>query len=181
MSQFRFVTLLVLVALLATVARADDEKKSTGEKDTPNAEMKVFNRSSIVGRLRLYSPVPIHGPYPYLLYTAKAGDLVQLQLSYPISPPFPRSVRVSYDSTYFDVIDVVGTDNEVVVLKPGQSQTGMIGLGHYSLFLKAKTEGRTRVDIKVTLEDGDSETIPFNFQIGVEALSARHGSGEGIH
>jgi len=169
--------IITTVAMLLSVpgrwAQAAD--KDTGRKDEPKEELKEFTRAKMLGRLRLYHPVPIGGPYPYLLYTARTGDLVQLQLSYPISPPFPKSVSVRYNPAYFDVIDVVGTANEVVILKPGEAQTGVIGLGYYSVYLKAKRDGRTSVQVPVEFEDGDTETVPFNFQIGPEPKTPRHG------
>lgn len=162
-----------LLSVSGRLAQAAD--KEGGRKDEPKEERKEFTRAKLIGRLRLYPPVPIQGPYPYLLYTARAGDLVELQLSYPIAPPFPKAVRVRYNPAYFEVVDVVGTDNEVVVLKPGQAQTGVIGLGYYSVYLKAKRDGQTSVQVPVEFDDGDTETVPFNFQIGPEAKTPRHG------
>jgi hypothetical protein len=164
--------MLVLGILALSCGRCEAQDDRKAKSDESPAEMKVSSRDRLMGRLRLYDPVNIHGPYPYLLYTARTGDLVELQLSYPIAPPFPKSISVTYNPLRIEYIDVVATDNRVLMLRPGETQTGNLGMGYYSVYLRAKNDGDTRVDVTVKLADGDTETVPFNFKISPEAKTA---------
>jgi hypothetical protein len=144
------------------------DSPTTAQEDPPEAAKLASEERGLSNRLVVYQPVPIHGPYPYLLYTARTGDFVELQLSYPVKPPFPERIAVRFDPRYFKIVEVVATEGEVAVLQPGESQEGVLGVGYYSLFAKPLRDGDTRLDVKVTLENGDSESVPFNFRIGPE-------------
>jgi len=145
-----------------------------GEESTRNVAFGQKERG-LANELKLYSPVPVHGPYPYLLYTARTGDVVQLQLSYPIAPPFPRRVGVTFDPHFVKPLDCVNTSGEVAVLEPGNPKEGVIGLGFYSLYIKGLRDGQTHLDVRIDFQDGDFEVVPFNFRFGMERKSARHG------
>jgi hypothetical protein len=140
----------------------DDQSK----EDTKSESRDFGIRGLLLRKLRLYDPVYAFGPYPFLLYTANVGDLVQLQVSYPISPPFPKSITVTYSPRYFRVVDIVETDGKVVTVPP--TKEGVLGVGYYSIFLKPIRAGNTYVSVTLTFENGDTAEVPFNFRIGNE-------------
>jgi hypothetical protein len=141
--------------------------------DPPAGPLTTQDETKLLNGLKVYNPVFVHGPYPHLLYTANSGDLVEFQISYPISPPFPTGVSVTFDPAHFRFVDILNTGGEVVVLKPGQPQQGLIGVGYFSVFLKAVGEGNTQVDVKVTFDDGTSAVVPFHVRINPARRTAR--------
>jgi hypothetical protein len=173
MKRVTLASLMIVVILgVAAIMPVSHSKAQDNAKDQDNAKEEkvetraVGERGLLLKNLRLYSPVPVHGPYPYLLYTANVGDLVQLQVSYPISPPFPRSITVRYYPEYLRFVDLVETEGQVVVVPPPQE--GGVGNGYYSIFLKPVRNGRTHITVIVEFENGDIEEVPFAFSIGNE-------------
>ncbi len=73
--------LSVLVALWASTATAGDGESVAAE----------FGAS----QLRIQEPAGIYGPFPYLLREVDENDLIQLQVTYPIAPPFPQHVEAT--------------------------------------------------------------------------------------
>jgi hypothetical protein len=115
-------------------------------------------------RLNLQKPVFVQGPIPSLLRSARVGDLIQLQVSYPISPPFPTKACVETDNRALSAECVVGTPGEVAILtlKP---QSGRIGVGFISAFVRAHTAGKATATVTVVFPDGTKKAVPFAFQI----------------
>jgi hypothetical protein len=148
---------------LAVAAQEEDRPKSLTKPLTSN--------------LALYPPVYVYGPYPYKLYTAHKGDLVQLQISYPVSPPHPELVTVTSSTNALLPLDIVNTGGRVAILKPNKPMQGLYGVGHFSVFLRAARNGDASVTVKVKFSDGSVEEVPFQCRIGEERKSVRHGLG----
>ncbi|MDB5390560.1 MAG: hypothetical protein JWM11_6206 [Planctomycetaceae bacterium] len=119
-----------------------------------------------IAELNLSEPiVSINGPFPTVLRGAKVGQLIQVQISFPISPPFPTSAKVEPDSDIFSVIGVYRTEGEIAILTPKPKQ-GAIGVGFLSVFVTAKKAGKGNFTVKVKLDGGTVKSVPFAFNIG---------------
>lgn len=115
--------------------------------------------------LNLSDPVvPIGGPFPEVLREAKLGALIQVQLTYPIVPPFPRCAAILCHCPIFCPVGVYSTGNKVVVLTQ-KPQTSNIGLGYLSAFVKAVGLGTALFTVRVSREDGTIRDVPFAFRI----------------
>ncbi len=114
--------------------------------------------------LRIQEPVGIYGPFPYLLREVDENDLIQLQVTYPIAPPFPQHIEAKVANRALSALWIAGTDAQVVTLMPAP-QSGNIGVGFISVYLKANSPGQNSAEVSVTLSDGTKKTVPFSFHI----------------
>ena len=147
-----------LIALACAVVTFPSGKALAGNGESVSADLES-------SRLRILEPVGIFGSNPPPVQEAEAGDLVQLQLSYPISPPFPRHVDAKVADRALTALWIAGTDGKVVALTPGKPEQGFVGVGHFSVYLRANTPGQTSAEVTVTLSDDSVRKIPIKFLI----------------
>jgi hypothetical protein len=141
------------IALCVCLASFADEKGETKGGFKPIAE------------LNLSTPiVDINGPIPTLLREAKVGQLIQVQIRYPIAPPFPQSAEVDLSTRAFSLVGVYNTGGQVAILTP-KPQTGGLGVGYLSVFVKAINQGRGTITAQIKLSDGTVKSVPFEFEI----------------
>jgi|GEM_PF-1627690 len=148
----------VLIALVCAAVIVVAGRALAGDGESVSADLES-------SRLRILEPVGIFGSKPPRVQEAEVGDLVQLQLSYPISPPFPRHVDAKVTNRALTALWIAGTDGKVVALTPGKPQQGLVGVGHFTVFLRANTPGRTSAEVTVTLTDDTVRKIPIKFLI----------------
>jgi hypothetical protein len=118
-----------------------------------------------MGDLVLSGPVIfINGPFPPEARTAKVGQTVLVQISYPIAPPFPKSASIDAGEGGFNPVGIFRTDGEVAILTPEPKQ-GRIGVGFLSVLAKAIKKGRTTLKVKLELADGTAKEMPISFDI----------------
>jgi hypothetical protein len=158
--DFRRVVLpLVSIVVLGVAIRT-----TLGETKTPNRDGPSVSADLNSSRLSVQQPVSIHGPFPKILRRVQVGDLIQLQLSYPISPPFPLRATVQVSNRALSALWITSTDGEVAVLTP-EPQQGMIGVGYFSVYLRANSPGSSTAKVTVTLADDTQKVVPFAFRI----------------
>lgn len=116
-------------------------------------------------RLRVLEPVGIFETKPPAVQEVVVGELVQVQLSYPIIPRYPKHAQVKVADRALTALAIAGSDGRVAVLYPGKPQTGLIGVGHFSVFLRANTAGPTSAEVTVTLSDDSKTKVPLKFLI----------------
>jgi hypothetical protein len=120
---------------------------------------------SEIGQLVLSEPVIfINGPFTTQARTAKVGQTVLVQISYPIAPPFPKSVSVDSLNDGFSPVDIFRTDGELALLSP-EPKRGRIGVGFLSVAAKAIKKGPTSLKVKIELADGTVKVVPIAFEI----------------
>jgi hypothetical protein len=120
---------------------------------------------SPIGQLVLSVPVVfINGPFTPEARTVKVGQTVVIQISYPISPPFPKSARLDSGNGGFSPVGIFRTDGEVTILTT-QPKRGRIGVGFLSVVVKAVKKGRTTLKAKIELTDGTVKVVPIAFEI----------------
>jgi hypothetical protein len=109
--------------------------------------------------LKILEPVGIFESKPVAVQEVTTGDLVQIQLSYPISPPFPQHVDAKVANRSLTAVWAAGSEGEVVTLKGSTPQTGKIGVGFFSVYVPANNAGPSSVDVTVTLADGKNVQV----------------------
>jgi hypothetical protein len=142
----RYTAVYVLVLLATCIARGD----STA---TP------------IEQLVLSEPVVfINAPFPRQARTAKVGQTVLVQISYPIAPPFPKSASVESANGGFSPVGIFRTDGEVAILRP-ESKRGRLGVGFLSVMAKAIKQGQTTLKAKIAMSDGTVKEVAIPFDI----------------
>jgi hypothetical protein len=140
------IALIPLVYLAPSSARADS---------TP----------SPIGQLALSEPIIfINAPFPTRARTAKVGQTVVVQISYPIAPPFPKSAGIDSGNGGFSPVGIFRTDGEVALLTP-QPKSGRIGVGFLSVVAKAIKKGPTTLTAKIEMANGTVKELPIPFSI----------------
>ncbi len=141
----------LLCVLAASAAGADAEGQSVSAE---------FNSS----HLRIQEPVSIYGPFPRLVREVTTNDLIELQVSYPVAPPFPKRIALRVENRALTALWIASTDGEIVALTP-KPQTGKVGMGYISAYVKANNAGQSKAEVTVTLADGTKKVVPFAFLI----------------
>jgi len=120
---------------------------------------------SAIGQMLLSEPVIfINSPLPPQSRTAKVGQTVLVQISYPIAPPFPKSASVESGDGGFSAVGIFRTDGEVAILTP-QSKRGRIGVGFLSVVAKAIKKGKSTLMARIEMTDGTVKEVPITFDI----------------
>jgi hypothetical protein len=118
-----------------------------------------------IGELNISRPiVGINGPFQHLLRTAKIGDLIVCEISYPIIPVTPKSAVIVPSTPALAPVGVYHAANEVVVLNI-HPQKGPIGIGILAVALKAMSAGNCKVTVKVKMTDGTEKDVLFDFNV----------------
>lgn len=121
-----------------------------------------------IAQLNLSDPaVSIHGPFPTLMRGARPGDLIVVQVSYPMAPPFPKSAVIVPASRIFSPVGVYRASGKVVTLTP-EPQQGGVGVGYLCAVVKAMKAGQGDFAVKVTLMDDSIREVTFTFLIEEE-------------
>lgn len=123
-----------------------------------------------LSRLRILEPIGVHENSPPIEKII-IGEIVQLQVSYPISPPFPQNVEAKASERSLTVLGIAGTEGKVVALPPGKSEEGKIGVGFFSVFLRANNIGNPTVEVKVTFSDESVRRLTVKFDISEPKMS----------
>lgn len=149
---------VILSAIVCVAAAFLAEAALAGNGESVSADLES-------SRLRILEPVGIFGTGALPVQEVTVGDLVQLQFSYPISPPFPKHIDARVADRSLTALSIAGSDGKVVALTPGKPQQGLIGVGFFSVFLRANTAGRTSAEVAVTLADGTVRKVSVKFLI----------------
>ena len=148
-------TSLVITSLSGIVTAADEKAKAAPLSSLVLSE----------------PPVSVNGPFPAKLRGAKVGDLVQVQITYPIVPPFPESAKLILKSRAFSEVGVFRTDGQVAILTP-KPQQGAIGVGYISAFVKAVTPAKSAgFEVEVRDSAGKVKIVPFMFSIAEQGAN----------
>ncbi len=132
------------------------------------AVVRAESPPSAIGQLVLSPPVIfVNGPSPSQSRTARVGQTVVVQISYPIAPPFPTSANIDPGNGGFVPVGIFRTDGELAVLTP-ESRRGRIGVGFLCVVAKAIKKGETTLTAKVELSDGTVKEVPMKFSILAE-------------
>jgi hypothetical protein len=98
--------------------------------------------------------------------TAKVGQLIQAQISYPISPPFPVSADIQVTPGQGLVPrGVYRTPGKIAALGDEPQQSPGIGVGYLSAFVRAQQAGEVSFIVRIKMSDGKVKKVPFNFTI----------------
>jgi len=115
----------------------------------------------------VYEPVDISGPAITKKYMATEGDLVQLQIKYPLTlQPLPESASVTSSKKIMKPVDVFRTAAEVVMIDHVvEATTPSIGFGYISILVKAEKAGETLIEARIKMSNGAIESRSFNFLV----------------
>lgn len=133
-------------------------------------------RSDLKGELHVLKPVPIAGPYPDIPHEVHPGDVICMQLSYPISPPFPSELISYSDSPAATPVGdfAVRAPGKLVTLSGGQGAQGQIGVGYITVLGRASQTGTATITCEVKAGDGKPHVIPFKIRVvGEDDSSSR--------
>lgn len=134
-------------------------------KSAGAAEEDATSSFSKLADLNLSEPqVCINGPFPSLMRSAEVGELVQVQIIYPICPPFPTAARIVLTGKHWSSVGVYSTQGKIVAWSHCLPQPPL-GVGYLSALLKAVKEGEEQFTVEVRLEDNSIKKVPFAFMI----------------
>ena len=115
-------------------------------------------------RLKILDPVSTQGQE--VTVEVKENEFVQIQLSFPIAPPFPEKVKAVSSSRSITIVQITGQDGRAVILAPGKTEIGKIGVGFFSVFVRTSNPGEGTVTVTTTKSDGNSDTRVIRLKIG---------------
>jgi hypothetical protein len=121
--------------------------------------------ADITNNLIVEPPVDIHGPYPPQRRQVRAGDMVLLQIRYPIAPPMPKSVAVSADHQLLKPLTAVTTSGPVAVLERKAPSDGKLGVGYVQVLMQCVRGGMDDLTVHLKLGDGSVKNVPFSFEV----------------
>jgi len=100
--------------------------------------------------------VPLHGPYPKMIFKAKVGDCFILKVNDPAGTQVGVK-EVSGISNTNGHIEFVGSNVKHAHI-PG-------GTNEYRIFLKAVKAGGTNFTVDFLMKDGNTIKVPFVFDV----------------
>ena len=102
-----------------------------------------------------------------------AGQLVEVQIRYPISPPFAQSAEIVVSRSNKPLIKPVGvyhipnpTASNGVMPAMG---VGLLGVGYLGAWVKVDGSGEARCTVRLRMSDGTIKKIPLVFDIQASA------------
>ena len=119
----------------------------------------------LAGNLVVSPPVSIYGTPSEQVRTITKGDLVFLQLRYPMVPPMPVSVAVTSMFKHVEFVSTARTSSEVALLGRSPRTSGIIGVGFVQVLLRGTTTGVDQVIVRFKLADGSVKEMPFVFEV----------------
>jgi hypothetical protein len=151
-NQFAFASLALVLCIAATALAARGTVAEAADKFAP-----------LTGDFVALEPVNINGPYPDKAHTVDVGDLVLLQIRYPIVPPMPSDVAVSSQSV--EHVTTSRTSGQVVILSRETPSGGGLGVGFVQVFVRGNKPGKDLVNVQIKRGDGSLKTVPFAFDV----------------
>ena len=139
---------------------------SLQQQDGPNRDPASIH-SNLEGEFRVFDPVNIHGPYPEAPYVAHPGDVLCLQLSYPISPPFPTKVVAHSNNAAATPMGelAVRSPGRIVTLAAGKKEEGVVGVGYLTVLGRASKPGMATITCEVSLGEGKTLEVPLKIKV----------------
>jgi hypothetical protein len=144
-----------LVAAAATSALAQAKKKA-------DADEKYV---ALSGNLLVDPPLGINDSPPEQARELGTGDLVLLQIRYPIVPPMPASVAVTSSQKHVELVSAATTAREVALLERQPRSGGQIGVGFVQVLVRGVSAGKDQLTVRVKLSDGSVKSLPFSFEV----------------
>lgn len=145
------------LALLATASPlAAQDKTEVGAKD-------AF--VELTGQLLVDPPVNINDSPPNIAREINSGDLMLLQIRYPIVPPMPASVAVTSNEKHVAFVSAATTAREVALLERQPRPGGQIGVGFVQVIVRGTSAGKDQLTVRTKLADGSIKSLPFNFMV----------------
>lgn len=115
-------------------------------------------------QLIVLDPIPFGGPTAPVVREVKVGDIIQIQGTYPIAPPFPERACVKVSNKFLSAVAVTTTSNQVAILGP-KPQQGKIGVGYVSAYVRANSPGESTATFTEFFPDGGTKDITVAFKI----------------
>lgn len=119
----------------------------------------------ITGGLVIEPPVNILGPAVELMREVRVGDLVVLQIRYPIVPPMPQSVTITSDNQAIAMVSTARSAAEAAILSRQPRTNGKIGIGYVQLLVRPAKAGQQHFTAHIKLSDGSVKNVPFGFDV----------------
>jgi hypothetical protein len=154
----------ILGTTLAGIAIAILTGFTKGE-DAPGGEMASVKLDSTM--LLIHAPVNVDGPIPKFVREIEEGDVIQLQVAYPVKPPCPVEAAVKSTSRALSVLFVTSNENEIAFLgtKPKQRRDAS-SRNYFSAYLRANNASpMAEVSVTATYPDNTKKEITLSFKI----------------
>ena len=151
---------VVLAAMMlgAATAPAEDRENKVDERN-------LAVTASLDGKLHVQDPVPLAGPFPALLRTAKVGDRLMLQVVYsPEGSVIPKKVTAKAENSTLTVLDVLPTEHALYLQKLPEKNGTKSGT-YFAVLVKANAEGNCSVVLTCEMSDGSTKKVPFQFKV----------------
>ena len=119
----------------------------------------------LAGNLLVELPVSINGPPSEQVHEISTGDLVLLQIRYPIVPPMPASVAMTSKDKHVEFVSTATTAREVALLERQPRAGGQIGVGFVQVLVRGTSAGKDQIAVRIKLSDGSAKSVPFVFEV----------------
>lgn len=153
-----------LFLVLAVVGCLYAGGQAHAQKAAP-AEAAADGFTEIGGNLTIDPPTNLYDPNAEHVVKVRVGDVVQLQVRYPIVPPMPKAVKISDDKKSIELVATTLTASEVAILKREPQTNGKIGVGYIHVWVRPTLAGKHRAELKIKLHDGTTKNIFYMFEI----------------
>jgi hypothetical protein len=115
--------------------------------------------------LQVAAPVNINGPYSDEPRKVGNGDLLLLQIRYPVAPPMPASVAVESGQKHVELVTTARTTAEIAALAREPRAGGMLGISFVQVLVRATSPGKDLLVVKVKRQDGSVKDVPFAIEV----------------
>jgi len=149
---------LIILCCLSPLAQAQPPK--TGAAKAPGDGF-----MAIGGNLTIDPPTNLYDPNAEHVIKVRVGDVVQLQIRYPIVPPMPKAVKISDDKKSIQLIASTLTSSEVAILKQDPQTNGKIGVGYVHVWVRPTRAGKHRAELQIKLYDNTTKNVFYMFEV----------------
>ena len=162
----RAIALALLLSLAGVAAvPAEDKPGKAGDSGKGVSERPAALSGELAGELLVREPVPLDGPAPAVLNTAKVGDRVLLQVGYaPHGSVVPKKVTVRVDGPALTALDVISSGRPLQMPKAGEKAEGK-DVPCFAVLLRANAAGGCNVVLTCEMSDGSQKKVPFEFKV----------------
>ncbi len=110
---------------------------------------------------------PVVNLYPGdapVIRTSTVGQLIEVQIRYPIAPPFPQSADIVASRDDRRLLNPVGVYR---VPSPASADGGppLLGVGYLGAWIKMTGTGQAHCSVRIRMSDGTLKKIPLIFDI----------------
>jgi len=122
---------------------------------------KAEKEQGIQGSLKIPPAVGILGAAPSEPIQAGEGDVLLLQIRYPVVPPMPIGAKLGAGAEGLQLLGVTRGSSAAAILTREPQSGGLLGVGFVQVLVRVRTAGKHAFEVEVKLGDDTVKKVPF--------------------